>query len=62
MSLPHSVAEILDHHVSFQLECIDRRYLNVYVPMLQCEGGVVRLLGSDGTHDESLRGVDGRLL
>jgi hypothetical protein len=42
MSLPQSVADILDHHVTFQLECIDRMYLNVYVPMLQSEGGVVK--------------------
>ena len=40
MSIPHSVADILDHHVTFQLECIDRMYLNVYVPKLQCESGV----------------------
>jgi hypothetical protein len=42
MSLPQSVADILDHHVTFQLECIDRMYLNVYVPMLQCESGVAK--------------------
>lgn len=41
MNIPHSVAEILRNHVIFQLECIDRMYLNVYVPTLQCEGGVV---------------------
>ena len=41
MSIPRSVAEILNHHVTFELECIDRMYLNVYVPALQCEGGVV---------------------
>jgi hypothetical protein len=46
MSLPHSVAEILDRHVTFQLECIDRMYLNVYVPMLQSEGGVVKFFRS----------------
>ncbi len=40
MSIPQSVADILDHHVTFQLECIDRMYLNAYVPMLQCESGV----------------------
>lgn len=40
MSVPQSVAEILDHHVTFELECIDRMYLNVYVPRLQCESGV----------------------
>src|SRR6516225_6140292 len=42
MSIPQSVSEILDHHVTFQLECIDRMYLNVYVPMLQCESGVAK--------------------
>ena len=41
MSIPHSVADILKNHVHFELESIDRMYLNVYVPTLQCEGGVV---------------------
>jgi hypothetical protein len=41
MSTPHSVADILKNHVNFELESIDRMYLNVYVPALQCEGGVV---------------------
>jgi hypothetical protein len=36
-----SVAEILDHHVTFELEGIDRMYLNGYVPSLQRGGGVV---------------------
>jgi hypothetical protein len=36
-----SVAEILDHHVTFELEAIDRMYLNAYVPSLQTGGGVV---------------------
>ena len=42
MNLSHSVAEILQNHVTFQLESIDRMYLNLYVPALQYEGGVVR--------------------
>jgi hypothetical protein len=42
MSIPQTVADILDHHVTFQWECIDRMYLNVYVPMRQSEGGVVK--------------------
>jgi hypothetical protein len=46
MSIPQSVADILKQHVTFQLECIDRMYLNVYVPMLQCEGGVVKFFRS----------------
>src|SRR4029077_578257 len=35
-----SVAAILDHHVRLSVECIDRMYLNVYVPALQIDRGV----------------------
>jgi len=35
-----SVAEILDHHVTFEVEGLDRMYLNGYVPSLQSGGGV----------------------
>jgi hypothetical protein len=35
------VAEILDQHVTFELEAIDRMYVNEYVPSLQSGGGVV---------------------
>jgi hypothetical protein len=35
-----SVAEILNQHVTFELEAIDRMYLNGYVPSLQTGGGV----------------------
>ena len=41
MSVPRNVAKIIQDHVTFELECIDRMYLNVYVPTLQCESGVV---------------------
>lgn len=34
-----SLADILSKHVTLELECIDRMYLNVYVPKLQYEGG-----------------------
>jgi hypothetical protein len=37
MSLPRSVAEVINDHVAFELECIDRMYLNLYVPMLRRE-------------------------
>jgi hypothetical protein len=36
-----SVAEILENHVTFELEAIDRMSLNAYVPSLQSGGGVV---------------------
>jgi hypothetical protein len=37
-----SVADILSHHVELSVEGIDRMYLNVYVPWLQTEQGVVQ--------------------
>ncbi len=36
-----SVAEILDDHVTFELEAIDRMYLNADVPSLQTGAGFV---------------------
>ncbi len=39
--LAQSVAEILAHHVKLSVEGIDRMYLNVYVPRLQTEQGIV---------------------
>ena len=40
MSLPRTVAEVLREHVTLEVECIDRMYLNGYVPGLQYESGV----------------------
>jgi hypothetical protein len=39
-----NVAEILQNHVTFELEGIDRMYLNAYVPSLQTGGGLVYFL------------------
>jgi hypothetical protein len=39
-----SVAEILDQHVTFELEAIDRMYLNAYVPSLQTGAGFAYFL------------------
>lgn len=41
MSISQSAAEILKKHVTLELEAIDRVYLNIYVPALQYEQGVV---------------------
>ena len=41
MSVPRSVAEVLNEHVTLEVEGIDRMYLNVYIPQLQREQGVV---------------------
>ena len=35
MTLPRTAADVLAEHVVFEVECIDRMYLNVYVPGLQ---------------------------
>jgi hypothetical protein len=35
MTLPRTVADVLADHVTFEIECIDRMYCNVYVPRLQ---------------------------
>src|SRR4030081_635306 len=39
--IAQSVADILSHHVKLSVEGIDRMYLNVYVPKLQHEQGIV---------------------
>ena len=41
MSEPQTVAQVLDGHVTLELESIDRMHLNVYVPKLQYVLGVV---------------------
>src|SRR6266700_946477 len=41
MTLPRTVADVLAKHVSFEVECIDRMYLNVCVPQLQYATGLV---------------------
>ncbi len=41
MTVARSVADVLTDHVVFEIECIDRMYLNVYVPQLQYPAGLV---------------------
>jgi hypothetical protein len=41
MTLPRTVADVLTDHVVFEVECIDRMYLNVYVRGLQYPAGLV---------------------
>ena len=42
-----NIETILRDHVTLQIECIDRLYLNGYQPRLQHEGGLVGLLLRD---------------
>jgi len=41
MNLPRSVADVLNDHVVFEVDCIDRMYCNVYMPGLQDAAGLV---------------------
>ncbi len=41
MTVARSVADVLDEHVTLEVECIDRMYLNVYQPRLQHVNGAV---------------------
>jgi hypothetical protein len=44
MTVARTVADVLSEHVVFEVECIDRMYLNVYVPQLQYAGGLLRFI------------------
>lgn len=44
MATTVSVGELLDAHVVLDLECLDRVYLNAYVPNLQVAGQVVKFM------------------
>jgi hypothetical protein len=43
-----NVAELIRDHVTMTVDCVDRLYLNAYVPRLQHEGGVVAFLRHRG--------------
>jgi len=42
MNVSRSVADVLTHHVVFEVDCIDRMYCNVYIPGLKYAAGLVR--------------------
>lgn len=39
MTVARNVAEALSEHVTLEVECVDRLYLNLYQPLLQTPGG-----------------------
>src|SRR5690349_2824043 len=45
MTVARSVADVLDEHVVFEVESIDRMYLNVWQPRLAYGGGVQGFFG-----------------
>src|SRR3954451_23467670 len=50
VTLPRSVADVLADHVTLEVECIDRMYLNAYVPGLQFPEGAVKFIRSHLGH------------
>jgi hypothetical protein len=48
LKISQTVAEILDQHVALEVECIDRMYLNLYVPSLQYVNGAVGFFRNHG--------------
>jgi hypothetical protein len=43
-----NVAELIKEHVTLTVDCVDRVYLNGYVPLLYSSGGVVSFLRRRG--------------
>ena len=43
-----NVAELITEHVTLTVDCVDRLYLNAYVPRFQTEGGIVAFLRHRG--------------
>jgi hypothetical protein len=59
MTLARSVADVLDEHVVFEVESIDRMYLNVWQPRLAYGGGVQGFfVGHRGHHYASTALMD----
>lgn len=50
MTVARSVAEVLEKHVTLEVEAIDRMYLNVYVPILQSEAGIAHFFREHRGH------------
>lgn len=44
----YSIAELLDNHVNLDIECVDRVYLNGYIPAMQTSGGLVNFIKNRG--------------
>ena len=66
MSLPRTVAEVIDQHVTLELECMDRMYLNVYQPKLQTPKAVFWFLrefpGKGAVSSHKMRDITQRFI
>jgi hypothetical protein len=50
MTLPRSAADVLAGHVLFEIEAIDRMYLNLYQPRLQHGAGIAAFFAGHRGH------------
>ncbi len=50
MTVPRCAADVLADHVTLEVDCIDRMYLNIYQPRLQFAEGVVAFLRAHRGH------------
>jgi hypothetical protein len=66
MSLPRTVAEVIDQHVTLELESLDRVYLNVYQPELQTPRAVFQFLrdhyGQGAVSSHQMKAISERFL
>src|ERR1700730_7047970 len=66
MSLPRTVADVINSHVTLELECLDRVYLNVYQPKLQTPKGVYYFLrdnyGTGAVSSHKMKSISERFL
>ena len=44
MTVARSAGDVLSDHTVFEIDCIDRMYLNVYVPQLQAIEGTLKFI------------------
>ena len=61
VELARAIANVLSDHVTLEVKCIDRMYLNAYVPLLQTAGGsayYLRTLRGYHPEDRKLRVID----
>ena len=54
MTLPRTVADVLSEHVAFEVECIDRMYLNVILSFRVSQGCDLRRPVVDSVADGTL--------
>jgi len=59
MTIAQTVAQILDQHTTLEVECIDRMYLNLYVPTLQHVNGSGGVFPEASEASLGIVGIDG---